>query len=86
MFFFNWQDHGSTRYSKIYIKFFTYVSYNQSKKNNKPFEFNIFNTVRQLREMRLHCIQNSTQFYFIYLFVKYFLEHDTVNKFNIDFL
>ena len=65
-----------------------YLLYSQlkDKLNEQIIEFNIFNTVRQLREMRLHCIQNSTQFYFIYLFVKYFLEHDTVNKFNIDFL
>lgn len=57
----------------------------KDKLNKEIIEFNIFNTVRQLREMRLHCVQNTTQYYFIYLFVQYFLEQNTINKFDINF-
>jgi protein-tyrosine phosphatase len=69
-----------------FIAMYLLYSELKDKLNEQIIEFNIFNVVRQLREMRLHCIQNATQFYFIYLFVKYFLEHNTVNKFDIDFL
>ena len=57
----------------------------KDKLNQQIIEFNIFNTVRQIREMRLHCIQNPTQLFSIYLFVHYFLKHDTMNKFEINF-
>ena len=69
-----------------FIAMYLLYSELKDKLNEQIIEFNIFNVVRQLREMRLHCIQNATQFYFIYLFVKYFLEHNPVNKFDIDFL
>ncbi len=69
-----------------FIAMYLLYSELKDKLNEQIIEFNIFNVVRQLREMRLHCIQNATQFYFIYLLVKYFLEHNTVNEFDIDFL
>ena len=58
----------------------------KDKLNEPIIQFNIFNLVRQLREMRLHLIQNVDQFYFIYRFIKYYLENNILQKFNIEFL
>ena len=47
----------------------------QLKNNNQTIQFNIFNVVRQLKEMRLLLVENNEQYIFIYKFVKYYLEH-----------
>ncbi len=58
----------------------------KDKLNDQIIQFNIFNLVRKLREMRLHLIQNFDQFYFIYRFIKFYLENNKLQKFNIEFL
>lgn len=45
--------------------------------NKDKIEFNIFNLVRKLKEMRMHLVQVYEQYKFIYEFVKYLL-----NKYN----
>ena len=41
-------------------------------------QFNIFNLVRKLKEMRLYLVQTETQYRFIYEFVGYLLQ-----KYNV---
>ena len=43
--------------------------------NNNIIEFNIFNLVRQIKEMRLKLIENDEQYIFVHEFIKYSLEH-----------
>jgi protein tyrosine phosphatase len=44
----------------------------------KNIQFNIFNLVRKLKEMRLYLVQSNLQYYYIYIFVNYLL--DNLNK------
>lgn len=61
-----------------------YLLYNQIneqlKNNSDVIKFNVFNTVRQLKEMRLHLVENNEQYYFIHDFIKYYLEQKLLNK------
>lgn len=50
----------------------------QIEKKVNEIQFNIFNLVRKLKEMRLYLVQNFSQYNFIYQYVEYLL-----NKFNI---
>ena len=43
--------------------------------NNNIIEFNIFNLVRQLKEMRLKLIENVEQYIFVHDYIKYCLEN-----------
>ena len=43
--------------------------------NNNIIVFNIFNLVRQIKEMRLKLIENDEQYIFVHEFIKYSLEH-----------
>ena len=49
----------------------------QINQNKDKIEFNIFNLVRKIKEMRMHLVQVYEQYKFIYEFVKYLL-----NKYN----
>ena len=63
-----------------FIAIYLLYCYLKQHLNDPIIQFNIFNLVRQLREMRLQMIQTHEQFYFIYNFVKYILENVLFNK------
>lgn len=46
----------------------------QIKNNEEEIQFNIFNLVRKLKEMRILSVQTCIQYEFIYFFVSYLLE------------
>jgi len=50
----------------------------QIDKGDEVIEFNIFNLVRKMKEMRLHMVQAFEQYKFVYQFAKYLL--DNYNK------
>ena len=63
-----------------FIAIYLLYCYLKQHLNDPIIQFNIFNLVRQLREMRLQMIQTHEQFYFVYNFVKYILENVLFNK------
>ena len=50
----------------------------QIKDKAKIIQFNIFNLVRKLKEMRLYLVQTESQYRFIYEFVRHLLR-----KYNV---
>ena len=50
----------------------------QIKAKCEIIQFNIFNLVRKLKEMRLYLVQTESQYRFIYEFVRYLLQ-----KYNV---
>ena len=65
----------------IYILFNQiFHSPNNDFDNYNLIEFNIFNLVRQLKEMRLKLVENEEQYIFIHDFIKYCLENPEIIK------
>ena len=46
----------------------------ERKKNNPEIQFNIFNVVRKLKEMRMLLVQTDTQYWFIYKYIETYLK------------
>jgi len=52
-----------------------YEFINLKIRDSEMIQFNIFNLVRQLKEMRIKLVENDEQYFFIYQFIKYLLEN-----------
>ena len=46
----------------------------ERKKNDPEIQFNIFNVVRKLKEMRMLLVQTDTQYWFIYKYIETYLK------------